>query len=303
MYFNRIQRRLDELAQLGCIEIDNVVPCTEEDLVALEGKLRFRLPDVVRELYLWGGRDFGCVFGGMDVLDFEAHMENDYGADVRETLEEAGEDAAILGTQPLVMQMDCDGQFSFVRADDGDDPAVYTHTHQEPTFSSCARFSDYLSLMVEQLAGVEEIELVRSARQLARLAELRALRIQHLLFSGEMEFAVVPNEVFSFRELRSLNLFGKGLLELPSRIGELTLLRRLDLARNSLSSLPMALSQLDELQDLDLADNQLSTVIDVLRKLPALRYARLSGNPIAPEEIDQLQSELSHVEFTIAESH
>jgi Leucine-rich repeat (LRR) protein len=56
---------------------------------------------------------------------------------------------------------------------------------------------------------------------------------------------------------------------------------------------------LDELQDLDLSDNQLSTVIDVLRKLPALRYCQLTGNPIAPEEIAQLQSALSHVEFTV----
>ena len=299
MYFNRIQRRLAELAQLGCIEIDNVVPCTEEDLAGLEEKLCFRLPGIVRELYVWGGRDFGCVFGGMDVLDFEAHLENDYGTDAREALEEAGEDAAILGARPLVVQMDCDGQFSFIRAEEGDDPAVYTHTHQEPTYCSCARFSDYLGLMVEQVAGVEEIELVRSSRQLARLAELRALRIHHLLFAGAMEFALLPNEIFAFRELRSLNLVGKGLFELSSRIGELAFLKRLDLARNSLSSLPMALAQLDELQDLDLSDNQLSTVIDVLRKLPALRYCQISGNPIAPEETAQLQSALAHVEFRV----
>lgn len=77
--------------------------------------------------------------------------------------------------------------------------------------------------------------------------------------------------------------------------------RRLDLARNSLSSLPMALTELDELEELDLADNQLITVIGALRKLPALRFCCLAGNPLSPEELNQLRNELPQIEIIFAQ--
>jgi len=290
--FNRIQRRLTQLAQLGCLQIDDVQPCTEQDLVALETKLGFRLPRVLRELYCWGGKDLGSVFGGMDVLSLTQHMEYDYRAGARETLQEAKEDPAVLDAPTFILQVDYDGQFAFVPADQGDDPPVYNHNEREQLFCSSARVSDYLALMVEQAAGVEEIELVRSLMRLKRLAELLAHRIQHVHFSGEVEFAMLPDDVFALGELRSLNAVGKGLLELSPRIAGLAFLRKLDLARNALSSLPMALAQLDDLEELDLADNQLNTVIGVLRRMPALRYCWLAGNPIEPEEITQLRNEL-----------
>jgi Leucine rich repeat/SMI1 / KNR4 family (SUKH-1) len=306
IYLARIHRRLAELAELGCLETDDVVPCTEEDLLRLESKLGFRLPGVVRELYLWGGKDLGSVFGGMDVVDFEQQMKHDYRPGARETLEEAGEDPAVLDAQTLIIQIDCDGQFSFVRADQGEDPPVHTHSEQEPTFCSCERLSDYLALMVEQSAGVEEVKLVRAVEDLDDLPRpgqpAAYLEARHLLFAGDLQFATVPDRVFEFKELRSLNLVGKGLIELSPRVAELAFLQRLDLARNSLTSLPMALAELDELEDLDLADNQLSTVIGVLRRLPNLRFCALSGNPLPPEELSQLQSELPQRQFSFDQS-
>lgn len=291
--FNRIHRRLTQLAELGCLQIDDVEPCTEEDLVALETRLGFRLPGVLRELYQWGGNDLGGVFGaGMDVLSLKDHMAHDYRPGAREKLKAAKENPSVLGDQTFILQVDCDGQFAFVRADQGDDPPVYNHNQQEPLFCSAARVSDYLALMVEQAADLEEIELVRSLKSLKRLVELLAHRVRHVHFSGEMQFATLPDDLFALGELRSINAVSKGLLELSPRVAQLPFLNRLDLARNSLSSLPMALSQLDELEALDLADNQLSTVIAVLRKMPGLRYCWLAGNPIAPEEITQLRHQL-----------
>jgi hypothetical protein len=291
--FNRIHRRLTQLAELGCFQIDDVEPCVEDELVALETKLGFRLPAVLRELYLWGGNDLGSVFGGgMDVLSLKQHMAHDYRAGARETLQEANDDPSVLDARTFILQMDYDGQFAFVHTDHGDDPPVYNYNEQEPLFCSTARVSDYLALIVEQAAGVEEIELVRSLKRLTRLAELLAHRIQHVQFSGELRFPTLPEDVFALGELRSINAVGKGLLELSPRIAEFAFLRKLELALNSLSSLPMALAQLDELEELDLADNQLSTVIGVLGNMPALRYCWLAGNPIAPEEIDQLRRKL-----------
>lgn len=296
MYLDRIHRRLAELAELGCVEADDQVPCTEEEVAALEQKLGFHLPRVVRELYLWGGNELGGVFGRMDVLDLKQQMKWDYRSGARETIAEAGEEPALLDAPALVVQTDCDGQFSFVRADQGDDPPVYTHPDNEPTFCSCERLSDYLALMVEQCADIERIELVRSVEELDCLA-VPDHEVFHLLFAGGLDFGTVPDRVFDFKELRSLNLVGKGLLELSPRLGELPFLKRLDLARNSHTSLPMALAELNELEELDLADNQLSTVIGVLRNLPALRRCWLAGNPLAEGELNELRRELPRVEF------
>lgn len=295
--FSRINRRLEQLAELGCLQIDDVEPSNAVDLDALQAKLGFRLPGVIRELYLWGGNDLGSVFGGMDVLSLKEHMEYDYRPGARERLEEAKEDPGILDTQTFILQVDYDGQFAFVRVDEGDDPPVHNKNEQEPLFCSCARVSDYLSLMVEQAADVEEIELIRSLKALRRMAELKAHRIQHVHFSGEVQFATLPDDLLSLGELRSINAVGKGLIELSPKIADLAFLRKLDLARNSLSALPMALTQLDELEELDLADNQLGTVIGVLQQMPGLRYCWLAGNPIAAEEIEQLRSRLPGAEI------
>lgn len=291
--FSRVYRRLTRLAELGCLQIDDVEPCTEEDLVALETKLGFHLPAVLRDFYCWGGNDLGSVFGaGMDVLSLKQHLGHDYRPVAREELQASSEDPSVLDAQAFILQMDYDGQFAFVRADQGDDPPVFNHNEQEPLFCSAARVSDYLALMVEQAADVEQIELVRCLQGLQRLAKHAALRVQHLHFSGEMQFATFPEDLFALGELRGITAVSKGLIELSPRIAQLAFLKKLDLARNSVSSLPMALAQLDDLEELDLADNQLATVIGVLGQMPALRYCWLAGNPIAEEEVARLRHKL-----------
>ncbi|HYG36231.1 MAG TPA: SMI1/KNR4 family protein [Clostridia bacterium] len=301
MYLDRIHRRLAYYAELGCAETDDTIPCSEAELGTLERKLGFRLPGVLRELYLLGGKDLGELFGGMDLVEFGQQMARDLRGDAQEILQEADEDPTILEGPAVVVQMDYDGQFSFLRADEGNNPPVHSHNEQEPTFCSCERFSDYLELMLEQSIGAEPIELIRSVEELEGLAASNP-KLLHLLFTGGLQFGRVPARIFDFKELRSLNLVNKGLMDLSPRIGELAFLKRLDLARNSLSALPMALTELDGLKELDLADNQLNTVIDVLQKLPGLRYCWLAGNPLSGEEINQLQSELPEVEFVFAET-
>lgn len=302
MILDRVHRRLTELADIGCIEIDDVAPCAEKDLQVFEKKLGGRLPGAVRELFLWGGNDLGSVFGEMGVVSLADHLKHDYHAGARETLEEAGEDSSAFESHGFIIDVDYDGQFAFIRTDEGDDPPVYTHSNDEPTFCSCKRLSDYLALLVEQKAGVDEIYLVRSLEDLDELPlpgqSVRTPDVRHIMFSGEMECQSIPGRVFAFTELRSLNMVGAGLIELTPRIGELTFLERLFLARNSLSSLPMSMANLEDMTDLDLAANQISTAIGVLKRLAGLRFCNLSGNPISPEEIHRLRDELPDLELT-----
>jgi hypothetical protein len=298
MYIDRIRRRLVELSEMGIFDMDDVEPCTEEEIEALEGKLGFPLPGAVREFYLWGGRDFSSLFQGSAILHVADHMKEDYRQSARKILQEEGGDTAIVEGPIVIIEMDYNGQFCFVRGDAGDDPPVYVKNEQKPAFCSCARFSDFFGMTVELNAGVEEINWIDSQAELSEAAEQRARRIQHLLFSGDLQFTTIPDEVFELKELRSLNLVGKGLIELSPRIAALGFLKRLELARNSLSSLPMALAELDELEELDLSENQLSNIAGVLRKLPVLRFCNLRENPLSPEEIEELRSEMPEVEIT-----
>jgi hypothetical protein len=291
MHLHRFFRRLNELVEIGCIELNEVDPCTPEEIATLERTRNLDLPPSLRELYLWGGKSFGDLFQGMELTDFNDHMKVDHRAQAQEILKEQGADPTPLNDAVMV-QFDYDNNFGYVRPDELDDPPIYGRIEGEGQITCwCERLSDYLLLMLEQIAGINDIEFIKSAKHLTRLAELKAHLIQHALFAGEIQFPAIPNEVFALRELRSLNLVGKGIIDLSPRIQELTSLKQLVLARNSLSSLPMALAHVDELEELDLADNQLSSVIDVLGCMPALRFCVLTGNPISTEEIDQLRSQ------------
>jgi hypothetical protein len=298
MYLDCIHRRISELAELG-VEIGEPSPAAPAQIAALEQKLHIQVPTVIRELYLWGGNDLG-FFAGANMLSVPDHMKLDFRAKARGYLQHDHEDPATLPDQSLITEMDYDG-FHFVRADQGDDPPVYFHYGVGPIRCHCERYSDHLGLLIEQYAGIEEIACVDTLAELKRGAQQSARELQHLLFTGEIKFAAIPDDVFSFKELRSLNLVAKGLLELTPRIADLAFLKRLDLARNSLTSLPIALAELDELEDLDLADNQLTSAIAVLQKLPNLRRCNLTANPIAAEEIEEFQTKLPDLKITFSE--
>ena len=297
MSLHRFFRRLNELADLGCIELNDVAPCSPEEIAALERTRNLRLPPVLRELYLWNGKSFADLFQGMELTDFNDHMKVDYRAQAANILRENGADPAPLDNAVMV-QFDYDNNFGYVRPDEFDDPPVYGRIEGEGQVTCwCERLSDYLLLMLEQIAGVNDVEFIKSAKHLTRLAELKPQLIAHALFAGGIQFPAIPKEVFALRELRSLNLAGKGIIDLSPQISDLSFLKQLVLARNSLSSLPMALANLVDLEELDLSENQLTSVVDVLSRVPALRLCVLTGNPLSPDEIDQLRNEKPEAEI------
>ncbi len=295
MHLDRIHRRLNQLTDLG-IEMPEPIPSELVEIETLEKKLNLRLPEALRELYLWGGNQPG-LFAEMELLNLADHLRVDFLSKARNILADDKEDTAIL-KHAIIIQMNYDGHFSYIPANAGDDPHVYTHLVPNPTFCSAERFTDYLSLMIEQCAGLEETEDIRNVDSLKRIPEFRARRIQYMTFAGGLDFGgAIPTDLFGFKELRTLDLAGKNLFEISPRIAELGFLKRLYLARNSLANLPMALTQLDELEELDLSENQLTTVIHVLQKLPALRHCVLKGNPIPPDELTRLQAECPNLEL------
>jgi hypothetical protein len=290
MHLDRVLRRIEELNEIA-LEVGEIQPASAQEIAAFEKKLGAKMPGAVREIYEWGGNEMDILQAAF-VPSLQEQMRSNLLPDARAILEKAGQDPKIL-TGTMIVQMDYDGQFSFVRLDDGDDPAVMAVNERDRVRQASARFSDYIRLMIEQFASIEDVEYVH---EVAALRKLKAHEVKQLMLGGDERLGQIPAEIFALKDLQALNLVGKGLLEISPRIAELAFLKRLDLARNSISTLPMVLMQLDELEELDLADNLISDV-DLLQRMPALKWVSLRGNPIDPERLEQLQDTLEDVEI------
>ncbi len=90
--------------------------------------------------------------------------------------------------------------------------------------------------------------------------------------------------------VKTLDLIGMKLTELPEWLGELTQLEALHLSSNQLTVLPESIGQLTQLQTLYLGDNQLTVLPDSLGQLTQLRDLRLFRNQLTslPDSLGQL---------------
>ena len=83
-----------------------------------------------------------------------------------------------------------------------------------------------------------------------------------------------------FKNLTELNLWNRGLTEIPDSIVNLTNLRILYLSNNQLTSLPDSIGNLTNLIFLDLHYNQLTSLHDSIGNLTNLRKLNLSNNQL-----------------------
>lgn len=98
-------------------------------------------------------------------------------------------------------------------------------------------------------------------------------------------------------EVESLDLSGKGLTVIDSRIPKLTNLRVLNLDDNQLKSIPASFSKLRLLEELSLANNQLTSIPKSLKKLKHLKTLDISGNALSKEQILQVREWLEETEI------
>lgn len=98
-------------------------------------------------------------------------------------------------------------------------------------------------------------------------------------------------------EVESLDLSGKGLTVIDSRIPKLTNLRVLNLDDNQLKSIPASFSKLRLLEDLSLANNQLTSIPKSLKKLKHLKTLDISGNALSKEQVLQVREWLEETEI------
>ena len=96
------------------------------------------------------------IWRGARCLEYEELLDQFGLEGAREKLAETGSNPSVLD-RAIVFQFDEDGQFSFVRLDEGDDPPVYGLNEGEPLTRHCDHFSEYVRLIVDQEFGTNQL--------------------------------------------------------------------------------------------------------------------------------------------------
>jgi hypothetical protein len=155
MYLDKARRLIEERS---FPHAEDIHPCTPDELEELEGKLGRPLPGAVREFLLWCGHGLADLWSGNRCFEYEELIAGAGLNEAHQVLVEDGHDASALDGPVLVFQFDENGQFSFVRLDEGDDPPVYGRNEGEPVRRESEHFSDLLKLIVDQEFGLDQAE-------------------------------------------------------------------------------------------------------------------------------------------------
>jgi hypothetical protein len=160
MYLDRAKQRFQDFNQVrGRAEQGS--PCTSEQVQLLEDCLGLALPGAYREFLLWSGNGGGCFdkqphhhdnrFRFADVFDgsnkiaaIEILKRNGYA-------EELPDDA-------IVFKVTDGGEFSFIRAGEGDNPPIhvfysklYDHRPQQLVWNDSQNLEEYRLKRIESL--------------------------------------------------------------------------------------------------------------------------------------------------------
>lgn len=146
------------------------------------------------------------------------------------------------------------------------------------------------SMLLASLAPVmaQPDKVYRSLSEVKNPEEVYILRLRW------KRLQTIPSEVFTFTNLRELDLGRNSIDSLPPEIGRLSHLQKLVLSRNLIRHLPVEIGLLRELRHLDLNRNPLAGLPEGLAYLPALRELVLWSTNITslPESFSELDNTL-----------
>ena len=148
LYLDKAKARLEELKLLAH---DEVSPCTEEEVAALEKQLNIHLPGAYREFLLWMGRDGGNLLVG---TDYSYEILPKLKSWAMELLSEKNL-SHLLPDDAFVFLMHQGYQFMFFRLSEGEDPPIYYYNQpaqQQSFVVSDPSFSAFMLGLIEDSA-------------------------------------------------------------------------------------------------------------------------------------------------------
>jgi Leucine-rich repeat (LRR) protein len=109
--------------------------------------------------------------------------------------------------------------------------------------------------------------------------------------ASKLKWEEVPEKLYSFKNIRYLNISKNKLKELPLEMGVFKSLKTLDATKNDLENAPIVICQMPKLQKLHLARNSISSLPACIGYLTDLKILDIWDNPInsLPEEVLKLQ--------------
>jgi hypothetical protein len=146
-----LQREKKRLQELNSIPSHDLLPCTEQEVLALEQVLGYTLPLAYRALLLWIGHGAGQLMQDLDC--FYEHLFS-FQKSARQLLREHGCSLSLPEDAFVFFQCD-DSSFSFIRVSEGEDPPVYAYesTWRRTPFKKIYRhFSDFVAIEIEIFA-------------------------------------------------------------------------------------------------------------------------------------------------------
>jgi len=109
--------------------------------------------------------------------------------------------------------------------------------------------------------------------------------------ASKLKWEQIPAKLYTFKNLKYLNLSKNKLAELPNEMGVFKALKTLDVTKNEIDNAPIVICQMPKLQKLHLARNQISSLPACIGYLSELKVLDIWDNPIntLPEEISNLK--------------
>ncbi len=147
-YLSQAKTRLEELQT---IHPENAMPCSEDEVLALERRIGRALPGAYKEFLLWMGHGSTGVFRGTDCFYYDLPVIR---TGASELLQEDGFPEP-LPADAFVFLMHQGYQFAFFRLSEGEDPPVsyyYEGAKGGWLFPVAAHFSEYVLMEIETYA-------------------------------------------------------------------------------------------------------------------------------------------------------
>jgi len=145
MYLDRVKKQLIELRLASP---DELLGCTQDEVIKLEVKLGILLPKAYQEFLLLMGNGAGKFLRGSDCFFRDLPSLKDWAI----ALLEENNFPESLPEDAFVFFMHQGYQFSFFRVSEGDDPPTYSYcegTNETAFIKSHDRYSDFLMTEVE----------------------------------------------------------------------------------------------------------------------------------------------------------